>query len=75
MLVTAVKISISLDEADVAFLDAEQAAGRFSTRSAAIRAALTLLRANRLADDYAAAFAEWDDAAWDTTSADGIGSA
>lgn len=70
-----VKISISLDEADVAYLDAERLSGHFATRSAAIQAALKALRESRLTDAYAEAFAEWDDTAWDAATGDGIGAA
>lgn len=72
---SALKVSLSLSESDVAFLDAETLAGRFPTRSAAAQAAVRLLRESLLADAYAEAFAEWHDDAWDEASADGITSA
>ncbi|GIF40624.1 antitoxin [Actinoplanes xinjiangensis] len=67
------KISVSLPEEDVRFLD-EQGANR----SATLHEAVTLLRDRRLADQYAEAFSEWNDspdsALWDTTTADGLAS-
>jgi Arc/MetJ-type ribon-helix-helix transcriptional regulator len=70
-----VKISISLDESDIAYLDTEQLDGRYASRSAAVHDAIRLLRESRLADAYAEAFAEWDDGEWDASTADGIGAA
>lgn len=70
------KVSISLSDRDVAYLDAETRSGRFSTRSAAVQRAVQLLRESELADAYAQAYGEWaDDAdamAWDEASADGL---
>ena len=72
-----VKVSVSLSEADVAFLDQQTLAGTFDSRSAAVQAAVSLLRQDGLADAYAAAFAEWsdeDERAWGTTASDGLAS-
>ncbi|OKK07837.1 antitoxin [Streptomyces sp. CB03234] len=70
------KISVSLPEEDVAFVDDYAAETAADSRSAVIHAAIELLRASRLEADYEAAFAEWDaseDAAfWDQFSGDGI---
>ena len=70
------KVSLSLAEDDVAFLDRQALEGRFASRSAAAQEAVRLLRESRLADAYAEAFSEWRDsgdaAAWDATSADGV---
>ncbi|GAA3922008.1 ribbon-helix-helix domain-containing protein [Microbacterium invictum] len=70
------KVSLSLSEKDVAFLDGEALEGRFPTRSAAVQEAVRLLRESRLADAYAEAYGEWNDdadvTAWDATAADGI---
>jgi Arc/MetJ-type ribon-helix-helix transcriptional regulator len=67
------KISVSLPEEDVTFLDSYTA----SSRSAAIHEAINLLRQEGLKKEYEAAFEEWDgteDARlWDNTVADGIG--
>lgn len=70
------KLSVSLGESDVEFLDAYANSHAVSSRSAAIQTAIGLLRAMELSDDYAAAWAEWDvseDAeSWDASSADGL---
>jgi Arc/MetJ-type ribon-helix-helix transcriptional regulator len=71
-----VKLSVSLPEDDVARLDEYIRATGAASRSAAIQAAIKLLRQAGLEDDYAAAWAEWDaspDAgAWAATLADGL---
>lgn len=67
------KISLSLSDADIAFLDEQTLAGEFASRSAAVQAAVRLLRESRLADAYAEAFGEWDDAEWEGATSDGIG--
>lgn len=65
------KISVSLPDADVAFLDA--LAG---TRSAAVAAGVRLLRERELEAQYADAYREWEEsgeaAAWDVTAGDGL---
>jgi Arc/MetJ-type ribon-helix-helix transcriptional regulator len=72
------KMSVSLPEEDVEFLDTyvkEQAAG---SRSAALHRAVGLLRAAQLADAYEDAWTSWaasDDAGvWDDALADGLDS-
>ncbi|GAA1923132.1 hypothetical protein GCM10009775_14420 [Microbacterium aoyamense] len=70
------KVSLSLDDRDISFLDGETSAGRFASRSAAVQEAVRLLRESRLADAYAEAYGEWqesdDGAAWDAASGDGL---
>lgn len=70
------KISVSLPQEDVTFVDAYAAKTEAESRSAVIHAAIELLRASQLEADYAAAFEEWDaseDAAfWDRTTGDGL---
>lgn len=69
------KISISLPEEDLVFLDGETVSGVFESRSAAVHAAVRLLRESRLADAYVQAFSEWEDSgdvAWDSTASDGL---
>ncbi|MCX7521981.1 ribbon-helix-helix domain-containing protein [Microbacterium sp. STN6] len=69
------KISVSLSEEDVEFLDREALSGVYGSRSAAVQAALRLLRESQLGDAYAQAFAEWedsDDSEWERTVGDGI---
>ncbi|WEK61930.1 MAG: type II toxin-antitoxin system ParD family antitoxin [Candidatus Microbacterium colombiense] len=69
------KISLSLSESDVAFLDTEAVSGRYASRSAAVQDAVRLLRESRLADAYAEAYAEGYDDEWDAAVGDGLASA
>jgi len=66
------KLSISLPDDDVAFLDELNA----ESRSAAVHKAIDLARSLRLVDDYTAAYDEWissgDAALWDTVLGDGL---
>lgn len=69
------KISVSLPDEDLAFLDAWAAEHKYPSRSAALRHALTLLRAGELAPAYEDAWRSWpgsESAAWESTSADGL---
>ena len=68
------KLSISLPAAEVGFLDAYARSHGIKSRSGVIQAALRLLRTAKLADDYAAAWAEWgeDGDPWERTSNDGM---
>ncbi|MEI5033403.1 ribbon-helix-helix domain-containing protein [Streptomyces sp. S1A(2023)] len=70
------KISVSLPQEDVAFVDEYAKKTDAASRSAVIHAAIELLRASNLEADYVAAFAEWDEsedaAFWDKFSGDGI---
>ena len=74
-----VKLSVSLSDADVAFLDEYARVHGIPSRSGVLHEALALLRERRLGADYAAAWAEWaaddDNAAWDQASADGLDAA
>ncbi|WP_243229129.1 ribbon-helix-helix domain-containing protein [Microbacterium sp. CIAB417] len=72
---THTKISLSLNEVDLAFLDTETREGRYPSRSAAVQDAVRMLRESRLADAYAEAYAEGYDEAWDLASDDGLASA
>lgn len=72
---TNTKVSLSLSEEDVAFLDTEALNGRYASRSAAVQDAVRMLRESRLADAYAEAYAEGYDAEWDAVQADGLASA
>ena len=69
------KLSVSLTPDDVAFIDS--IAVRFDgNRSAAIHDLVRLGRELAAADDYAAAFDEWeasgDAVAWESVTADGL---
>ncbi|MDX3849296.1 MULTISPECIES: ribbon-helix-helix domain-containing protein [unclassified Streptomyces] len=70
------KISVSLPQEDVAFVDQYAAASEAESRSAVIHAAIELLRASQLETDYAAAFEEWhtseDAALWERAAGDGL---
>ncbi len=70
------KISVSLAEDELEFIDEQTRVGRYPTRSAALRAAIGLLRDREYTDSYAAAWDEWDEsgdgAAWSVASPDGI---
>ncbi|MFI8995238.1 ribbon-helix-helix domain-containing protein [Streptomyces sp. NPDC053542] len=70
------KISVSLPQEDVAFLDEYAKRIEADSRSAVIHAAIEQLRATELETEYEAAFAEWDaseDAAfWEHFSGDGL---
>jgi hypothetical protein len=71
-----VKVSVSIQAADVEFIDRYAALHGIRSRSGVIERALSLLRSAQLEDDYAAAWQEWegsDDAAlWDRTVGDGL---
>ncbi|HUG31052.1 MAG TPA: ribbon-helix-helix domain-containing protein [Candidatus Limnocylindria bacterium] len=71
------KVSISLPDDDLAFLDEYTQKSGLESRSAAVQKAVRLLRTSELSEAYAAAWEEWDssgDAAlWETTVADGLG--
>ena len=70
------KVSISLPEKEVTFIDEYARTRRIASRSAVVRKAVELLRRMELGDDYAAAWAEWaggdDRLDWERTANDGI---
>jgi Arc/MetJ-type ribon-helix-helix transcriptional regulator len=70
------KVSVSLPDDDVDFLDSYAVTHGLASRSAAVHTAVRLLEASQLSGDYAAAWDEWaagdDAAAWDGTSGDGL---
>ena len=68
------KVSVSLPDDDVAFLD-DYARTRGDSRSAALHRAVRLLRERGLGPDYAAAWAEWETAdadTWEAVVGDGL---
>jgi Arc/MetJ-type ribon-helix-helix transcriptional regulator len=71
-----VKVSVSLPEEDVAFLDAYAQAQGIESRSAAVHKAVGLLRVSDLGAAYEEAFLSAEDdpdsEAWDTAVADGL---
>jgi Arc/MetJ-type ribon-helix-helix transcriptional regulator len=69
------KISVSLAEDDIAFLDDYTDRSDVTSRSAAVQRAVALLRATELGPAYAEAWADWDagdGGLWDGTTGDGI---
>jgi Arc/MetJ-type ribon-helix-helix transcriptional regulator len=70
------KLSVSLPDEDVAFLDEQARRRGTASRSAVMHQAVLLLRASRLEEDYAAAWQEWDASGdrqvWDTVAGDGL---
>ncbi|WP_433269893.1 antitoxin [Actinosynnema sp. CS-041913] len=70
------KISVSLPEEDVEFVDRYLRQHRSSSRSSVIHQAILLLREAGLENAYASAWDEWeaDGAAemWDVTAPDGV---
>jgi len=70
------KISVSLPQEDVAFVDEYAARTEAESRSAVIHAAIELLRAAQLEAEYTEAFSEWDGSGdaefWDGLTGDGL---
>ncbi|MFJ9851674.1 ribbon-helix-helix domain-containing protein [Streptomyces sp. NPDC101150] len=70
------KISVSLPQEDLAFVDEYATRTEAGSRSAVIHAAIELLRAAELEAEYTEAFEEWDAsegaALWDRTAKDGL---
>lgn len=69
------KLSVSLPEEDVAFVDEFVERTGEPSRSSAIQRAIGLLRATELEDEYVDAFDEWDKAeteVWERASGDGL---
>jgi Arc/MetJ-type ribon-helix-helix transcriptional regulator len=70
------KLSISLSDDDVEFLDAYAERLGVASRSAVIQKAVRLLRASELGAAYAAAWDEWDasgeEDAWNDVVVDGL---
>lgn len=70
------KLSVSLTEGDIAFVDAYAQVHGVASRSGVLKEALALLRGQELSADYASAWDEWsadpDNAVWESTSADGL---
>lgn len=70
------KVSVSIPESDVEFLDDYARSHGIASRSATLHRAIRLLRASELSQHYAAAFAEWEDSGedkvWDAVVGDGL---
>jgi len=69
------KLSVSLPDEDVKFLDDYAKQLGINSRSAVVHRAVRLLQASELGPAYEAAWEEWaagDADAWDATVADGL---
>ena len=70
------KVSVSIPDEDLAFLESQISSGRYPTRSAAMHAAIKSLRSRDLEAQYAEAARDWQEsgeqAHWDVTIADGL---
>lgn len=71
------KVSVSLPDEDVQFLDEYTKAYGVGSRSAAVQKAIRLLRASGLGAAYEEAWSDWETSdesgAWDSALADGLG--
>jgi len=71
-----VKVSVSLPDDDVEYLDRYASMQSLPSRSAALHRAVRLLRASELGAAYEDAWAEWaeagEDDAWESTASDGL---
>jgi Arc/MetJ-type ribon-helix-helix transcriptional regulator len=71
------KVSVSLPDDDVEFLDSYAQAQGIQSRSAVVHRAVGLLRASQLENAYEEAWAAWaasgDAEAWEDAAADGLG--
>lgn len=70
------KVSISLPDDDVEFLDAYAHSQGIESRSAVVHKAVRMLRLSELGEAYEEAFTSWEDqgeaAVWDAVTADGV---
>ena len=72
------KLSVSLPEEDIEFLDSYAQARGYPSRSAALQHAVAVLRSGQLTAAYEDAWTSWEATgeadAWDVTAADGLAS-
>ncbi len=70
------KVSVSLPDEDVEFLDAYAESQGVGSRSAVVQKAVRLLRASELGPAYEDAWAEWaedgEDDVWSAAASDGV---
>jgi Arc/MetJ-type ribon-helix-helix transcriptional regulator len=70
------KLTVSLPDDDIDFLDGYAREHGIQSRSAAVQRAIRLLRASQLESAYGAAWQEWSEAgdadAWGVTTGDGL---
>jgi Arc/MetJ-type ribon-helix-helix transcriptional regulator len=73
------KVSVSLPDEDIAYIDGYVRRTGATSRSAALHRAVTLLRFSELEEAYDAAWHEWDQGddvdLWDRTANDGLADA
>ena len=74
-----VKVSVSLPDEDLAYIDEYVRRTGAPSRSSALHQAVTLLRLSEIEGAYASAWDEWqqsdDREMWESTSSDGLGDA
>jgi Arc/MetJ-type ribon-helix-helix transcriptional regulator len=70
------KISVSIPQEDVEFLDSYARSQGYESRSAVVQTAVRMLRSSKLGDAYADAWQEWDESGdgelWDRVVSDGL---
>ena len=70
------KISVSLPDEDVEFLDSYAEIQGYESRSAVVHTAVRMLRSSKLGDAYANAWQEWEESneagIWDSAASDGL---
>lgn len=70
------KLSVSLPDDDIEFLDAYAQEQGIGSRSAVVHKAVRLLRAVELSDDYQQAWSDWSESdentVWDAALTDGL---
>jgi Arc/MetJ-type ribon-helix-helix transcriptional regulator len=73
------KVSVSLPEEDLAYIDEYASRVGYSSRSSVLQHAISLLRMSEMGDAYAAAWTEWNRSGsggrWEPTSGDGLANA
>jgi Arc/MetJ-type ribon-helix-helix transcriptional regulator len=71
------KVSVSLPDEDIEFLDAYAESQGFPSRSAVVHKAVRLLRASELGAAYEDAWQEWETSGeeeiWQSVTSDGLG--
>jgi Arc/MetJ-type ribon-helix-helix transcriptional regulator len=69
------KLSVSLPDEDIDFIDEYAKEYGIGSRSAAVHRAVSLLRARELGEAYAAAWTDWETSnaeLWDAAAGDGL---
>ena len=70
------KISVSLPDDDIEFLDSYAETQGYASRSAVVHTAVRILRTAKLGDAYAGAWDEWTDSgdaeSWGNATPDGV---